>query len=110
MFKWTDSLFTVKDRDCLEATIVEFNYIFARHKQDIGMNMQFKISLTPQHDKPVNTQSLPVPNQSQRRSNCRTSPHAQIRVHNDTPLLQVCQSHLRTTETQRQTESIGRSA
>ena len=35
--------------------------IFARHRLDIGMNMQFKVSLTPKDDRPVYTQSLPVP-------------------------------------------------
>ena len=61
MFKWTDSLITGKDRENLEATIVEFHDIFARHRLDIGMNMQFKVSLTPKDDKPMYTQSLPVP-------------------------------------------------
>ena len=60
MFKWTDSLITGNDRKNLEDTIVEFNDIFARHRLDIGMNTQFKVSLTPQDDKPVYTQSLPV--------------------------------------------------
>ena len=61
MFKWTDSLIANKDRENLEDTIVEFNDIFARHRLDIGMNTQFKVSLTPQDDEPVYTQSLPVP-------------------------------------------------
>ena len=61
MFKWTDSLITGKDRENLEATIVEFHDIFARHRLDIGMNTQFKVSLTLKDDKPVYTQSLPVP-------------------------------------------------
>ena len=61
LFKWTDSLITGKDRESLETTLVEFNDIFARHRLDIGMNTQFKVSLTPRDDKPVYTQSLPVP-------------------------------------------------
>ena len=61
MFKRTDSLITGKDRENLEDSIVEFNDIFARHRLDIGMNTQFKVSLTPQNDKPVYTQNLPVP-------------------------------------------------
>ena len=60
MFKLTDSLITGKDRYNLEATIVEFNDIFARQRLDIGMNTQFKVSSTPKDDKPVYTQSLPV--------------------------------------------------
>ena len=61
MFKWTDSLITGRDRKNFEDTIVEFIDIFARHRLDIGMNTQFKVSLAPQDDKPVYTQSLPVP-------------------------------------------------
>ena len=61
MFKWTDSLITGKVRGSLEATIVEFNDIFALYRLDIGKNTQFKVSLTPQGNKPVYTQSLPVP-------------------------------------------------
>ena len=61
MFKWIDSLITEKHREMLEATIKEFNDIFARHRLDIGMNTQFKVSLIPKEDKPVYTQSLPVP-------------------------------------------------
>ena len=62
MFKWTDSLSTGKDCESLEATIVGFNDIFARYRLDIGMDTQFKVSLTPQNDKPVFTQNLPAPN------------------------------------------------
>ena len=61
MFKWNDTLITGGDRENLESIIVEFNDIFARHRLDIGMNTQFKVSLTPKNDKPVYTQSLPVP-------------------------------------------------
>ena len=43
MFKWTDSLITGNDRKNLENTIVKFNDIFARHRQDIGMNTPFKL-------------------------------------------------------------------
>ena len=72
MFKWTNPLITGKDRDSLENTIVEFHDIFARHRLDIGMNTQFKVSLTPQDDKPLYTQSLPVPI----NLNGRAGPHA----------------------------------
>ena len=61
MFKWTDSLITGKDRDSLENTIVSFRDIYACHRLNIGMNTQFKVSLTPKDDKPVYTQSLQVP-------------------------------------------------
>ena len=61
MFKWIDSLITGKDRCSLGNPIVEFHDIFARHRLDVGINTQFKVSLTPQDDKQVYTQSLPVP-------------------------------------------------
>ena len=61
LFKWNDSLISGEDRENLESILVEFNDIFARHRLDIGMNNQFKVCLTPKNDKPVYTQSLPVP-------------------------------------------------
>ena len=61
LFKWNDSLIIGEDRENLESILVEFNDIFARHRLDIGMNTQFKVSLTPKNDNPVYTQSLPVP-------------------------------------------------
>ena len=61
MIKRTDSLITGNNCKNLEDTNVEFNDIFARHRLDIGMNTQFKVNLTPQDDKPVYTQRLPVP-------------------------------------------------
>ena len=60
MFKWIDSLITGRHRENLEATIIEFSDIFARHRLDIGMNTQFKVSLIPKDDKPAYTQSLTV--------------------------------------------------
>ena len=61
IFKCNDSLIRGEDRENLESILVEFNDIFARHRLDIGMNTQFKVCLTPKNDKPVYTQSLPVP-------------------------------------------------
>ena len=108
MFKWTDSLIKAKDWENLEATIVQFNDIFARHRLDIGMNMQFKASLTPKDDeKPVYTQSLPVPINLKEDLSVEL---AQIRDHHDTTLSQVRQPNLCPAETQRQSESSGGSA
>ena len=61
MFRWTDSIITGEDRENLESTIEEMNDIFARQRLDIGMNTQFKVSLTPKDDKLFYTLSLPVP-------------------------------------------------
>ena len=111
MFKWTDSLITGKDRENLEDTIVEFNDIFARHRLDIGMNTQFKVNLTPQDDKPVYTQSLPVPiNLKENLTVELALMHRSIWHLYDTPLLQVRQSHICATRAQRQAETTGRSA
>ena len=57
MFDWDDSLKSGENPANLESIIVEFNDIFARHRLDIGMNTQFKISLTPNDDKPVYTKT-----------------------------------------------------
>ena len=61
MFKWEGSQIEGDDRKQLEQTIVEYNDIFARHRLDIGINNKFKVKLTPKDERPIYTQSLPVP-------------------------------------------------
>ena len=60
-FNWDDSLLTPSQRLQVEELLVKYNSIFARHRFDIGMNTDFKVKLTPQHEKPVYSQSLPTP-------------------------------------------------
>ena len=45
----------------IEALLVEFHDIFARHMFDIGMNEEFTVKLTPKDDSPAYSQSLPTP-------------------------------------------------
>ena len=45
----------------IEALLVEFHNIFARHMFDIGMNEEFTVKLTPKDDSPAYSQSLPTP-------------------------------------------------
>ena len=61
MFKWEGSQIEGNDEKQLEQTIVENNDIFARHRLDIGINNSFKVKLTPKDERPIYTQSLPVP-------------------------------------------------
>ena len=61
MFKWEGSQIEGNDKKQLEQTIVEYNDIFARHRLDIGINNIFKVKLTPKDERPIYTQSLPVP-------------------------------------------------
>ena len=61
MFSWEGSKIEGEDRKQLEETIVEYNDIFARHRLDIGINNTFKVKLTPKDERPIYTQSLPVP-------------------------------------------------
>ena len=61
MFKWEGSQIEGNDKKQLEQTIVEYNDIFARHRLDIGINNSFKVKLTPKDERPIYTQSLPVP-------------------------------------------------
>ena len=60
MFKWDDSFIMGEDRENLESINVEFNYIFARQRLDIGLNTQIKVSPMLKDDTPVYTQNLPV--------------------------------------------------
>ena len=107
MFKRPDSLIKGEDSENLEATIVEINEIFARHRNDFGMNTQFKVSLTPKvclHAESTST------NQPERRPDGRTGSHAQVRNHHVATLLKIFKPNLRPTETQRQIETTGGSA
>ena len=61
MFQWEGSQIEGNDRKQLEQTIIEYNDIFARHRLDIGINNNFKVNLTPKDERPIYTQSLPVP-------------------------------------------------
>ena len=60
-FTWDDSLLTPSQRLQVEELLVEYNSIFTKHRFDIGMNTDFKVRLTPQHEEPVYSQSLPSP-------------------------------------------------
>ena len=107
-FKMTDSLITGEDRENLYSTIVEFNDIFARHKVDIGINSKSEFSLTPQDDKPVFTQSLPVPIKLKENLTLQLALMHRYGInHHDTIFLQICKSHLGTTESQQLATTSG---
>ena len=59
-FNWKGSALSTAERKQVEDLLVEFNDIFARHRMDIGYNDEFKVKLTPEHDKAVYTQSPPT--------------------------------------------------
>ena len=61
MFQWELSQIVGNDRKQLEQTIIEYNDFVARHRLDIGINNRFKVELTPKDERPIYTQSLPVP-------------------------------------------------
>ena len=60
-FDWTDTLLTETEKQAIEDILVDYHDIFARHKKDLGMNTEFKVKLTPEDDKAVFCQSLPMP-------------------------------------------------
>ena len=60
-FDWKDTLLTETEKQAVEDILVEYHDIFGRHRMDIGMNTEFKVRLTPKHDKAVYSQSLPMP-------------------------------------------------
>ena len=61
-FDWTDTLLTETEKQAIEDIAVDYHDIFARHRLDIGLNMEFKVKLTPKDDEAVYSQSLPMPN------------------------------------------------
>ena len=60
-FDWSDTTLNPFERQKIEAILVEYHDIFARHRFDIGTNRQFKVKLTPNDDRPAYSQSLPTP-------------------------------------------------
>ena len=60
-FQWEQSILSLHEKQKIEALLVKYHDIFARHRLDIGINTEFKIKLTPKHDEPVYAQSLPTP-------------------------------------------------
>ena len=60
-FDWTNTLLTETEKQAFEDILVEYQDIFTRHRMDIGMNMEFKVKITPKDDKAVYSQSLPMP-------------------------------------------------
>ena len=60
-FDWTDTLLNENEKHAVEDILVEYHDIIARHRMDIGMNMEFKVKLTAKDDKAVYSQNLPMP-------------------------------------------------
>ena len=60
-FEWTDSILTAQEQQQVEALLVKYHSMFARHRRDIGINTEFRIKLPPKHDDPVYAQNLPTP-------------------------------------------------
>ena len=59
-FDWTDTLLTETEKQAVEDILVEYHYIIAEHRMDIGMNTELKVRVTPVDDKPVYSQNLPM--------------------------------------------------
>ena len=60
-FDWKDSMLQQHEIKQIEALLVEFHDIFARHRFDIGVNEEFTVKLTPKDESPAYSQSLPTP-------------------------------------------------
>ena len=60
-FNWESSQLTTDEKAQVEHLLVKNHNTFARHRLDIGMNIEFKVRLTWKHDDPVYAKSLPTP-------------------------------------------------
>ena len=50
---WTDSFLYPEQIERIKDALAIYHLVFARHRFDIFINMEFKIKLTPKHDEPV---------------------------------------------------------
>ncbi len=60
-FMWEGSILNEQEKRKVEQLLVKYHDVFARHRLDVGINHEFKVKLTPEHDKPIYAQSLPTP-------------------------------------------------
>ena len=60
-FNWEKTILSLAEREQVEALLIEFHDIFARHRFDVGGNDHFSVKQTPEHHDPVYTQSPPTP-------------------------------------------------
>ena len=69
-FDWRDTLLTETEKQAVEDNLVAYHDLFARHRLDIGMNLELKVKLTPRDDKAVYCQNLPMPIHLKKRLSC----------------------------------------
>ena len=60
-FSWFKAIVSNSERTQIEKLLKKYHRIFARHRLDVGRNDDFKVLLTPEHDKPVYSQSPSTP-------------------------------------------------
>ena len=59
-FDWTERFLIKTQKQAIENILVNYHETFARHRMVIGMNTEFKVKLTTNDDKAVNSQTLPI--------------------------------------------------
>ena len=59
-FNWEECLLNEDKKTRVEDLLVKYHSFFAGHGLDKGINTEFKVKLTPQHEKPVYSQNLPT--------------------------------------------------
>ena len=69
-FIWEESILSPECKARIEEKLVEYYKIFAVHRFDVGGNDEFKVKLTPEHDRPIYTQGNPVPVQLMEDMRC----------------------------------------
>ena len=60
-FKWKDSVRSKTQKRQFQELLIEFSEIFGIHGFDVGNNSEIAMTLTLEHDQPVNTRSAPTP-------------------------------------------------
>ena len=60
-FDCMDTLLTKAEKQAAENILIEYHGIFASHRMDIGMNMEFKAEVISKDEKAIHSQNLPMP-------------------------------------------------
>ena len=104
---WDESS-SIEDKKSKEEHLsAKYQFSFAKHRLDKGISTEFKLQLTPQHEKPVYSQNLTTPTKFEVQIVGWTCNDARVRYYNHPSFLQVLVTNFFSMQTGRSAEDFG---
>ena len=91
-FDWTDTLPTETEKQATEDSVFDYHDVFSRHRMDIGMNTEFKVTNSERQWSCIQPKSINA-NPLERRPTCWITSDTQRWNHHGTASLQERKSH-----------------